>query len=791
MAGRQKSQRAGCTGSRSGRQAGVMISCRHGLPWPWTRSDQEVAGKRKPKTTARVKFREKSNRTVKSTEIMGIRSEIASVLVFTLAVFTYVSIHKGQGIPEDIQIIGFLGKYIKLALENLFGRGAFLIPIFLLAWSAHLGINKKSWSSQMWGVAVLFFTALMAEGLYQIPKGLTPLEAGVRGLGGGYLGGSLAYFVQKMVGHAGAVILLILGVLTGILLVVDKPVADITNVMMKGLKKLTALTSQLMFYDNEDKTRNHNVEASEPVIIHSPVEPPAAYEKSRDESPAGSNKAHLMVEAEPDVREEENFALRPAVKKTSRQDYEKPPLEMLSDITSERTIDKKNIKESISVLEDTFSSFGIKAKVNQVSCGPAVTRYEITPGAGVKISRIISLTDDLQLNLAAPGIRIEAPIPGKAAVGIEVPNRKILSVGLKSLLSSPAFKKLQTPLAFVLGEDISGNPVVSRMSDMPHLLIAGSTGSGKSVCLNCIIMSLLYNSTPDELKMVFIDPKMVELTVYNGIPHLMTPVVTDPKKASVILRWMVREMEKRYQAFAGSGARDIQRYNQVAQEKLPYIVIVIDELADLMMVAPVEVEDSICRLAQMARAAGMHLIVATQRPSVDVVTGVIKANIPSRIAFAVSSQADSRTILDSGGAEKLLGKGDMLFFPVGAVKPFRVQGGFVSDRDIEQTVNYIKEQQDGSIEEEQMQSMELSLSEVEQEEDDDLFWDAVRVFVESKKASVSLLQRRLRVGYARAARLVDIMEERGLISEADQSKKREILIDAEQLEKLYARNKLC
>ncbi|NLM87337.1 MAG: DNA translocase FtsK, partial [Syntrophomonadaceae bacterium] len=328
--------------------------------------------------------------------------------------------------------------------------------------------------------------------------------------------------------------------------------------------------------------------------------------------------------------------------------------------------------------------------------------------------------------------------------------------------------------------------VVAKLMDMPHLLIAGSTGSGKSVCLNCIIMSLLYNSVPDQLKLVFIDPKMVELTVYNGIPHLMCPVVTDPKRAAVVLRWMVNEMEKRYRLFAEKGVRDISRYNQVAQERMPFIVIVIDELADLMMVAPVEVEDSICRLAQMARAAGMHLIVATQRPSVDVVTGVIKANIPSRIAFAVSSQADSRTILDMGGAEKLLGKGDMLFFPVGAVKPYRVQGAYVSDKDIETTVEFIKKQSYQAVDENQIKEMEFSLEQADLEQEDDLFWDAVAVFVDSEKASVSLLQRRLRIGYARAARLVDLMEERGIVSPLDASNKREILIDSEQLERLSA-----
>ena len=394
----------------------------------------------------------------------------------------------------------------------------------------------------------------------------------------------------------------------------------------------------------------------------------------------------------------------------------------------------------------------------------------------------------LALAMAAASVRIEAPIPGKSAVGIEVPNNKILRVGLRNLLSSPVFDSMGTPLAYALGEDITGNAVVARLNDMPHLLIAGSTGSGKSVCLNCIIMSLLYNSTPDDLRLVFIDPKMVELTVYNGIPHLLTPVVTDPKKAAAVLRWMVNEMEKRYRIFAEKGVRDIQRYNQSSDEKLPYIVIVIDELADLMMVSPVDVEDAICRLAQMARAAGMHMIVATQRPSVDVVTGVIKANIPSRIAFAVSSQADSRTILDGAGAEKLLGKGDMLFFPVGAAKPYRIQGAFVSDQDIEKTVEFIKEQaQNEEISENK--ELEITLQEMENDPGDELFWEAVDLFVESQKASVSLLQRRLRIGYARAARLVDMMEDRGIVSELDNTKKREVLIDQNQLEKLYERNR--
>ncbi|HEX3012179.1 MAG TPA: DNA translocase FtsK, partial [Syntrophomonadaceae bacterium] len=522
---------------------------------------------------------------------------------------------------------------------------------------------------------------LLIISLYYIPIGLNTWEAGVRGLGGGYLGGALAYILLKMVGNVGAVICLILSSIIGLVMVINRPMSEIIKLTGGKLNKLSEHINSFIFLPNENtensKPADKPADKSEPVIINStpeisaettPSEPVITMPSAKKQPAEKENKKRLEIVYS---RKEPNYV------------YKNPPLDLLSEISSERTIDKKDIKESIAVLEETFSSFGITVKVNQVSCGPAITRYELSPAPGVKISKIISLTDDLQLNLAAPGIRIEAPIPGKSAIGIEVPNNRISSVGLRHLLSATVFSKLKDPLAFGLGEDIAGNPVVAKLSDMPHLLIAGSTGSGKSVCLNSIIMSLLFNAAPEQLRLVFIDPKMVELTVYNGIPHLMTPVVTDPKKASVVLRWMVTEMEKRYKAFAEKGVRDISRYNQAVKETMPFIVIIIDELADLMMVAPVEVEDSICRLAQMARAAGMHLVVATQRPSVDVVTGVIKANIPSRIAFAVSSQADSRTILDMGGAEKLLGKGDMLFFPVGANKPYRVQGAYVSDNEIE------------------------------------------------------------------------------------------------------------
>jgi S-DNA-T family DNA segregation ATPase FtsK/SpoIIIE len=748
-----------------------------------------MAAKKKNTRTRTVKVTPAAEPKPAPGALEHLKFDILSLLVFTVAVFAYVCLRKAQGIPDDSLIIGWLGTALKSGLEYVCGEGAVLGPLFLLGWSAHLGINKKTWSTQMWGLLIVSLVGIIMVAVYRTPPGMNQWEAGQAGVGGGYLGGSLAYLLTRLVGNVGLSIAALFATLVGALMLIDQPAENVLRTLRKAARLAKARLDEIMFYEGLDPDVKNIPVNNTPVVIDTGAAPPLREE--RPPVPIVDIQQPLpMAAAQADPEPVPPLQLIKA-RLRQEEDYCLPPLDLLSDVSNERLIDKKNIKESITVLEDTFASFGVAVKVNQVSCGPAVTRYELTPGAGVKISRIISLSDDLQLNLAAPGIRIEAPIPGKAAIGIEVPNRKILSVGLRSLISAPAFKKLKSPLAFALGEDISGNAVVARLGDMPHLLIAGSTGSGKSVCLNCIIMSMLYNSTPAELKMVFIDPKMVELAVYNGIPHLLTPVVTDPKKASQILRWMVREMEKRYQLFASSGARDIQRYNQVKAEKLPYIVIVIDELADLMMVAPVDVEDAICRLAQMARAAGMHLIVATQRPSVDVVTGIIKANIPSRIAFAVSSQTDSRTILDVGGAEKLLGKGDMLFLPVGAVKPFRIQGAYVSDRDIEQTVEFIKTQFIGVDSAQEIETLALDENNDNDGSDDELFWDALKIFVDGKKASVSLLQRRLRVGYARAARLVDMMEERGLISEQDNNKRREILIDEEQFEKLYARNKLC
>ncbi|EIJ81441.1 DNA translocase FtsK [Bacillus methanolicus PB1] len=465
-------------------------------------------------------------------------------------------------------------------------------------------------------------------------------------------------------------------------------------------------------------------------------------------------------------------------------DYELPPLRLLKlPRHTDQSREYELIHANAAKLERTFQSFGVKARVTQVHLGPAVTKYEVHPDVGVKVSKIVSLSDDLALALAAKDIRIEAPIPGKSAIGIEVPNSEVAMVSLREVLESTQNEKPDSKLLIGLGRDITGEAVLAELNKMPHLLVAGATGSGKSVCINGIITSILMRAKPHEVKLMMIDPKMVELNVYNGIPHLLAPVVTDAKKASQALKKVVSEMERRYELFSHTGTRNIEGYNEyikrhnaeedAKQPLLPYIVVIVDELADLMMVASSDVEDSITRLAQMARAAGIHLIIATQRPSVDVITGVIKANIPSRIAFAVSSQTDSRTILDMGGAEKLLGRGDMLFLPVGASKPIRVQGAFLSDEEVEEVVNFVISQQKAQYQEEMIPD---DITENTAEVDDELYNQAVELVIEMQTASVSMLQRRFRIGYTRAARLIDEMEARGVVGPYEGSKPREVLV---------------
>ena len=480
------------------------------------------------------------------------------------------------------------------------------------------------------------------------------------------------------------------------------------------------------------------------------------------------------------------------------ENYEFPPLTLLSEGEKKGIKGgKKIVTDTASKLQKTLYSFGVSAKVENVSVGPSITRYELKPAEGVRVNKIANLADDIALNLAAETIRIEAPIPGKQAVGIEVPNKENEIVHFRDIIDTDEFRDHKSKLAFALGKDVGGKEVVTDIAKMPHVLIAGATGSGKSVCINTLISSIIYKAKPSEVKLVMVDPKVVELSVYNGIPHLLIPVVTDPKKAAGALAWAVQEMVNRYSLFAGKNVRDIKGYNEAISneggaEKLPQIVIIIDELADLMMVSPKDVEDAICRLAQMARAAGMHLVIATQRPSVDVITGIIKANIPSRIAFAVSSQVDSRTILDMVGAEKLLGKGDMLFYPSGAAKPIRVQGAYVTDKEVEKIVDFVKANGEVSYSEDILNKIESANSgdkELLEQSDDDnnqdpLLWEAIDTVVETGQASTSFIQRRFKVGYARAGRIIDQMEERGIISGYQGSKPREVLLSKERLEEL-------
>ena len=480
------------------------------------------------------------------------------------------------------------------------------------------------------------------------------------------------------------------------------------------------------------------------------------------------------------------------------ENYEFPPLTLLKE--GDKKAGKGNnraLTETASKLQKTLYNFGVVAKVEHVSVGPAITRYELKPSEGVRVSKIANLADDIALNLAAKTIRIEAPIPGKQAVGIEVPNEESEVVHLRDILDTDTFKNHKSKLAFALGKDVSGEEIVTDIAKMPHVMIAGATGSGKSVCINTLIASIIYKAKPSDVKLIMVDPKIVELSVYNGIPHLMIPVVTDPKKAAGALAWAVQEMENRYTKFAAKGVRDLAGYNDAVEKedtlgKLPHIVIIIDELADLMMVAKNDVEGAICRLAQKARAAGMHLVIATQRPSVDVITGLIKANIPSRIAFAVSSQIDSRTILDQVGAEKLLGKGDMLFFPTGAPKPVRVQGAFVSDKEVEKIVDFLKSNGETTyrdditeyIEKTNCTDKEIDEGIMDDDETDPLLNEAIQTVIETGQASTSFIQRRFKVGYARAGRIIDQMEERGIISGYQGSKPREVLMTKERWEEL-------
>ncbi|MFP7294865.1 FtsK/SpoIIIE family DNA translocase [Bacillus safensis] len=655
-------------------------------------------------------------------------------------------------------------------------------------------------------------------------------ETGSPDLGGGMIGAVLFAASYFLFAQAGSQIMAIVLMLIGIVLITNRSLQEMVKKVtipvsqfmmkqwkafvedMKGIRQAKKSASSQKTGEKKKRSRIQEEDEDDLILIEEEtpssdnsqpiissfadrddILTPTVQKKQAEKETAPLQDSVQSAPVQSDTADEPKEAPPMTFTELENKDYELPSLDILAEPQhSGQQTDKKNIYENARKLEKTFQSFGVKAKVTQVHLGPAVTKYEVYPDVGVKVSKIVNLSDDLALALAAKDIRIEAPIPGKSAIGIEVPNAEIAMVSLKEVLESKQNDRPNAKLLIGLGRNISGEAVLAEMNKMPHLLVAGSTGSGKSVCINGIITSILMRAKPHEVKMMMIDPKMVELNVYNGIPHLLAPVVTDPKKASQALKKVVSEMERRYELFSHTGTRNIEGYNDyikrmnqtedAKQPELPYIVVIVDELADLMMVASSDVEDSITRLSQMARAAGIHLIIATQRPSVDVITGVIKANIPSRIAFSVSSQTDSRTILDMGGAEKLLGRGDMLFLPVGANKPVRVQGAFLSDEEVEHVVDHVITQQKAQYQEEMIPSEETQdqLAAVE----DDLYDEAVELIIGMQTASVSMLQRRFRIGYTRAARLIDAMEERGVVGPYEGSKPREVLLSKEQYDEL-------
>ena len=678
----------------------------------------------------------------------GQRYEIAGIVLVFLSLACLWAIFFA---PEGG---GAVNAWLRAACSFLAGgRLAFLPLFYLFGLGLYLVIRriKPSLFGPWLGFTIFLLVILSGFDLITRPApSLAFHELSDARLGGGFLGGLLAGLAHRAFGPVGAWLMLGAATLVGLLLVTGQPLVEL-------VRSLRGEPARRMKPGPAPGGVEEKGKAPEPIQAPS--------QAKGTEPMEGREPLPEPVQLHLDLR---------------HQIYTLPSPDLLNVPPPAKSA--RAAADQRQQLEETLASFGVQAKVVEVHRGPVITRYDLQPAAGVKVSRIVSLADDLALALAARGLRIEAPIPGKAALGIEVPNKEPRAVSLREVIESREFAAGGI-LSFALGRDIGGDVVVGDLTRMPHLLIAGATGSGKSVCLNTIIMSLLFKAGPDRIKMIMIDPKMVELTAYNGIPHLIAPVVTEARRAPSALKWAVGEMEQRYRRLMEAGCRDLEAYNRAqteSEELLPYIVIFIDELADMMMIARVDVEDSICRLAQMARATGIHLVIATQRPSVDVITGLIKANIPSRIAFAVSSVTDSRTILDGAGAERLLGRGDMLYSPVGVLKPRRIQGAFVEEEEVRRVVEFWRAQAG-----EPTKAPEFKEETEGGEEDpalaDELFWQAVQVVIDFKQASASILQRRLRIGYSRAARLIDLMEAKGFVGPFEGSKPREVRITAEQL----------
>ncbi len=730
----------------------------------------------------------------------GIKFEIAGVVIIA------VSLMLAAGLLDFS--VGRVGYFIAKVLRYGFGVGApgIAIILFIVGLRYVMAHSHIVCSRRFLGFLFTYLGALSLYHHYWVGIGQELLPEQLPGAGG-LAGGSVVIILRRFFAMDGTTIFLWAWIICGLLIATRFSLsvffaglsASFVKIYNRGFNWIRNL-----FRSNPDKNLTEN---KLPAAKLSPGESlrstlkPTFYNQEKDESARPVQPLSLdtplaslvtLPEAAIEMPSLSKDPALPLVKAPTMAahagpKYKTPPLSILKKATiNHNTRMDKQIEDHARTLERTLDSFGIQARVVHATQGPSVTRYELEPAPGVKISRIVSLSDDIALKLAAPNIRIEAPIPGKSVIGIEVPNKEVFGVSLREVLESEEYQSAASLLTVALGKDIAGQAIMADLAKMPHLLVAGATGSGKSICINILISSILFRANPDEVKFLLVDPKVVELSNYNGIPHLVAPVVTEPKKAASALKWAVQEMERRYALFAAAGVRDVTRYNEVnLEEKLPLIVVIIDELADLMMVAPVDVEDSICRLAQMARASGIHLVIATQRPSVDVITGTIKANIPSRISFAVSSQIDSRTILDMAGAEKLLGKGDMLFYPVGANKPLRLQGAYISDSEIEAIVKYIKETGSATEEMETPLFEEAVFQSQTARFEDELLEESVKLVLETGQASVSLLQRKFRIGYTRAARLVDMMQEMQIVSAANGSKPREVIMNSDQVYSRY------
>lgn len=799
---------------------------------------------------AKKKTKKKTNKKAKK---RASNMDLAVVAIIILSILLCVLIYGNSGIV-GVKLNEILGGMMGI-IKYILPIGTFLIGIKLAL------DDDEYLTSKLTQYTVLLISVAVLMSAWQINSGEMSISnktmqtvvkeaynLGTQDIGGGALGVILAMPLSKLLSPIGAIILCVGVVIMLAVFTFGINISEIINNFVekteenreekyerrqqlreeqkkarmeakqesienrKKAKELQKEQARREALEEEDVGEQIKINFGGRILEEDDKKGRKKYDHSNDDLTPLTKETKKIQSIQPDVIENNLFRQEEEKKEDKTKEvlqlehamvvedenYEYPPIELLS------KPDKKKLKGGAKALTDTATklqktlySFGVSAKVENVSVGPAITRYELKPAEGVRVSKIANLADDIALNLAAETIRIEAPIPGKQAVGIEVPNKEKEAVHLREVLESEEFQNNKSKLTVALGKDVAGNIQLADIAKMPHVLIAGSTGSGKSVCINTIISSIIYNAKPSEVKMVMVDPKVVELSVYNGIPHLLIPVVTDPKKAAGALAWAVQEMDNRYNLFAAKGVRDIKGYNKAIEKEegqgtLPQIVIIVDELADLMMVAAKDVEEAICRLAQKARAAGMHLVIATQRPSVDVITGLIKANVPSRIAFAVSSQVDSRTILDSVGAEKLLGKGDMLFFPTGLPKPVRVQGAFVSDEEVEKIVGFVKKNGTANYSEDILETIEnsnktekeLAQEQAEDDETDPFLMDAIEAVIEQGTASTSFIQRRFKVGYARAGRIIDQMEERGIISGYQGSKPREVLMPKERWEEL-------